>query len=420
MITNLYDLFIKLNENYQESSLLKDLSLIKNIEKYKDIKIKHIKNLQTSVEKYETLNYPSITCGIITYNEERCIQRCLKSVINEFDNTIILDSVSTDNTINIIKDHFPSVKILSQTWKNDFSHHRNIIINHSNDDWIYFIDADNIYNKDNKGKAKKIAKMINFLQIRCVISPMIHEHNGHIYIDTRRLFSLKNNILFNGKVHEEPIFEDNTIPTNITVDIHIKHDGYNPEIINQNKKNIRNINLTKQMIELEPNNPKWLFFYARELEQGNKDNHEIKNTLINAINAYDHYEDKRYYIDTLLLLCKILFKTAEFKELSHYITILEKEFPNCIDSSYYKANLLLLNTQMKLRQIINYLETDLYNNKYSIINTTNDHVQYTILKLNYLLEDLENMKNSYNILKSNEMKQEFIKYVKNLQQIPTL
>jgi SunS family peptide S-glycosyltransferase len=249
---------------------------------------------------------------------------------------------------------------------------------------------------------------------------MIHEHNGHIYIDTRRLFSLKNNILFNGKVHEEPIFEENTIPTNITVDIHIKHDGYNPEIINQDKKNIRNINLTKQMIELEPDNPKWLFFYARELEQANKDNHEIKNTLIKAINIYDHYEDKRYYIDTLLLLCKILFKTAGFKELSHYITILEKEFPNCIDSSYYKANLLLLNTQMKLRKIINYLETDLYNNKYSIINTTNDHVQYTILKLNYLLEDLENIKSSYNSLKSNEMKQEFIKYVKNLQQIPTL
>ncbi|WP_186375739.1 glycosyltransferase [Bacillus paramycoides] len=117
-------------------------------------------------------------------NEERCIKRCLDSIINEFDEIIIIDSLSTDNTVEIIKNYFPNTKLVFENWINDFSFHRNKIINLSSTDWIYFIDADNIYDIKNKGKANRVAKLLNFLKIKCVVSPIIIEYNGHIYIQT--------------------------------------------------------------------------------------------------------------------------------------------------------------------------------------------------------------------------------------------
>lgn len=418
-MNNLYNLLQDLSMNYPDSSLLKDLQLIKEISTMKYIKVDFKESLEEMVNRYKNLNYPSITCGILTYNEERCIKRCLDSIINEFDEIIIIDSLSTDNTVEIIKNYFPNTKLVFENWINDFSFHRNKIINLSSTDWIYFIDADNIYDIKNKGKAKRVAKLLNFLKIKCVVSPIIIEHNGHIYTDTRRLFSLKNNILFTGKVHEEPIFIDKTIPNNITVDICVHHDGYSSKVVNQVTKNTRNIELTKQMINLEPKNPKWLFFYGRELEQANEDSALIKSVLLKALDLYNSSSDKRYYLDTILLLCKILFQINDFKRLNELIKLSEQKFPNCSDIAYYKTALMFLDIQLKVKKLINYLQISLDNteeNKYSLINTTNDHIKYTMIKLHCFLGEWEQSINIYKNLKSEEIQKEFLKYANDFKE----
>ncbi|MEK4419077.1 SunS family peptide S-glycosyltransferase [Bacillus cereus] len=419
MLNNLNKLTQDLSLKFPNSSLLQDIQLIKEVNTMQHIKINFKESLEEMVNKYQKLKSPSITCGILTYNEERCIKRCLNSIINEFDEIIIIDSLSTDNTVGIIKQHFPNTKLIFENWINDFSFHRNKIINLASTDWIYFIDADNTYDIKNKGKAKRIAKLLDFLKIKCVVSPIITEHNGHIYTDTRRLFSLKNNLLFTGKVHEEPIFIDKTIPNNITVNIYVHHDGYNPKIVNQITKNKRNIELTKQMINIEPKNPKWLFFYARELEQGNKDSTLIKNVLLEGIELYNSIPDKHYYLDTMLLLCKILFQTNDFKKLNELLKLLEQNFPNCSDITYYKTALIFLDIQLKAKKLINYLQINLDNpeeNKYSLINSTNDHIKYTMLKLHFFLGEWDQSIDIYRNLKSREIQKEFLEYANNLKE----
>ena len=46
-----------------------------------------------------------ITAFILTYNEEKHIERCLLSIKNIAKRIIIIDSYSTDNTLNILKKH---------------------------------------------------------------------------------------------------------------------------------------------------------------------------------------------------------------------------------------------------------------------------------------------------------------------------
>ncbi|WP_455169051.1 glycosyltransferase, partial [Aegicerativicinus sediminis] len=44
---------------------------------------------------------PKFSAVIITYNEEKNIQKCLESLISVADEIVVLDSFSTDNTENI-------------------------------------------------------------------------------------------------------------------------------------------------------------------------------------------------------------------------------------------------------------------------------------------------------------------------------
>ena len=53
------------------------------------------------------MNSPSISIGIMCKNEERSIERCINAIQLQIENTdeiIIVDTGSTDQTINIIKE----------------------------------------------------------------------------------------------------------------------------------------------------------------------------------------------------------------------------------------------------------------------------------------------------------------------------
>lgn len=83
---------------------------------------------------------PKISALLIVFNEEKNIEEALKSV--EFaDEIIVLDSFSTDKTVEIIKNKFPNV-LLYQNKFEDFTKQRNLCISYAKNDWILFLDAD--------------------------------------------------------------------------------------------------------------------------------------------------------------------------------------------------------------------------------------------------------------------------------------
>lgn len=418
-LEKLGDLFESIKLNYPKSQILSDMYLIKQRDIFNYIKVDSVNyhEIKELISEYDNFKSPTITCGIMTYNEERCIKRCLDSVINEFDEVIVLDSISEDKTVNIIKQYFPSVRLYFQPWINDFSFHRNKIIEHANSDWIYFIDADNYYSENSKGKAKRIAKLMDFLKIECIISPLICEHNGYITDDNRRMFPLGRNIAFSGIVHEEPLYDDGSLPINISVDILVHHDGYNDKFVDQYKKNQRNIELTKKMIEFEPRNPKWLYFYAKELYATTKAVTETKGILFQAIELYNTSAYYRYYAETVHMLCSILYRVGNFVELKKYIDLLEEVFPNCLDIDYYRGGLLFLDLRSKMEKILEHLKVrfkDQNKQSFSFINSSGDHLKYLMMKLAICLDDSENIFNIYKEIKTEEIKKELNNYFNNV------
>jgi glycosyltransferase involved in cell wall biosynthesis len=79
-----------------------------------------------------------ISATIITKNEEANIERCLNS-IDWVDEIVVVDSFSTDRTIEICEEH--KCKIIQTEWKG-FGRTKKYAVDASSNDWIFSIDAD--------------------------------------------------------------------------------------------------------------------------------------------------------------------------------------------------------------------------------------------------------------------------------------
>lgn len=81
-----------------------------------------------------------ISACLIVKNEEKLLPQCLDSIKGWVDEIIIVDTGSTDKTMDIARSY--GAVVYEQKWKNDFSFHRNYSISKATGDWIFIIDAD--------------------------------------------------------------------------------------------------------------------------------------------------------------------------------------------------------------------------------------------------------------------------------------
>lgn len=89
---------------------------------------------------------PQVTIVIPVRNGETTIGRCLQAICAQHWEgdpleIIVVDNGSTDRTLQMIADEFPSVRLLRES-KLGVSHARNLAIREANGDWIAFTDAD--------------------------------------------------------------------------------------------------------------------------------------------------------------------------------------------------------------------------------------------------------------------------------------
>ena len=82
-----------------------------------------------------------LSVAIITFNEEANIARTLRSVIEVADEVVIVDSGSSDLTLQIAQEFGPKVKIFAEAWKG-FAAQKNFAIEQCGGEWVLSLDAD--------------------------------------------------------------------------------------------------------------------------------------------------------------------------------------------------------------------------------------------------------------------------------------
>jgi len=81
---------------------------------------------------------PPITCCIICFNEEANIRRCLESV-QWCDEIVIVDSFSTDQTVNICREY--TQRIIQRSWPG-YVEQKRFALSQATYDWVLNVDAD--------------------------------------------------------------------------------------------------------------------------------------------------------------------------------------------------------------------------------------------------------------------------------------
>jgi GT2 family glycosyltransferase len=95
--------------------------------------------ITTAVPQSAVATKPRLTIGVLTLNEERHIRTCLQSAAFA-DELLVIDSGSTDRTLDIAREHGAVVHAYPD-WQG-FAAQRNRLLQHATGDYVFFVDAD--------------------------------------------------------------------------------------------------------------------------------------------------------------------------------------------------------------------------------------------------------------------------------------
>ncbi len=108
----------------------------------------------------------TISVCMIVKNEEACLGKCLDSLKGIADELIVVDTGSTDNTMEIAKER--GAKVYTFKWTGDFSDARNYAFSLATCDYIYSADADEELDEENRERFINLKADIDKLDVDIV------------------------------------------------------------------------------------------------------------------------------------------------------------------------------------------------------------------------------------------------------------
>ena len=204
---------------------------------------------------------PRLSVCMIVKNEERFLGQCLASVKDIADELIVIDTGSTDRTIEIAREYGAQVGHFE--WCNDFAAARNASIAPATGDWILFLDADEELSPAEK---QNLPALLNSNNVALIRLPLINTHQGPISKSILpRLYRNIPAIQFQGCVHEGVYTALLKVSKEWQMDISvgdllILHHGYTAEVISERNKVQRNYELLVKALEERPNEA---YFYMQ-------------------------------------------------------------------------------------------------------------------------------------------------------------
>ena len=165
----------------------------------------------------------SVCVAILTKNEECNIVHVIENSKKLTNNILIIDSGSTDKTVELAEKH--GAKVVYRAWDNDFSAQRNFALEHIKTDWVLYLDADERMNDKLVEAIKKVLvdnKQVMYRFIRrnsAFCKDFKYGVLGPDYVV--RLFP-KDKVKWQDKVHERPVGD---LPI-ATLDGYLKHYTY--------------------------------------------------------------------------------------------------------------------------------------------------------------------------------------------------
>ncbi len=168
------------------------------------------------------MNQKLISACIMAKNEEQNIGRCLNSIKDFCDEIILVDTGSTDNTVEIAKKY--TDKVYFFPWNGSFSDARNETLKYASSEWVFIIDADEEASENLKNNIRDYLKSLKE-DIVAVYIPTVNFldfEKKHSEIASTARFFRNGKVKYENIVHNQPVYKGK----NTKIDLELYHYGY--------------------------------------------------------------------------------------------------------------------------------------------------------------------------------------------------
>ena len=219
---------------------------------------------------------PRLSVCLIAKNEERFLDGCLKSVRGVADQVILVDTGSTDRTVEIARNHGAEVHF--RAWDHDFSAARNAALLHARGDWVLILDADEEVSPAHHAALRALLTQPNAIAYRLPMVDVGREADGVSQVP--RLFRNAPQQFYVSRIHEQvyaslELNREKWSMENLFGDAQLIHHGYQAEVVKSRDKIQRNLRLLEQANEEYPNDVNLLMNLGLELWRSGQQNYGL-------------------------------------------------------------------------------------------------------------------------------------------------
>lgn len=191
-----------------------------------------------------------ISACYIVKNEAENLAKSIKSLKNQVNEIVVVDTGSTDNTMAVARKL--GAKVYCFPWQDDFSKARNFALSKAKGDWLVLLDADEYFTAKTAGNIRQVirqAQQADGLLIQ-MVNYDVDKAEIQDYFYQLRIVCNQQGLHYEGKIHEELKLSDGKsmkffrIPPEM---LEIYHTGYASSVSRQKLE--RNLRLLQQALD---------------------------------------------------------------------------------------------------------------------------------------------------------------------------
>jgi tetratricopeptide (TPR) repeat protein len=218
---------------------------------------------------------PRVSLCMIVKNEEDNLPACLDSTAGLCDETVVVDTGSTDRTKEIAARY--GARVVDFTWVDSFAAARNESVRHATGSWIFWMDADDRLDEENRARLRSLfdglAEDNAAYVMKCLCLPEqpgaasrngpprtgAQRHDAATVVDHVRLFRNDPRLRWHYRVHEQILPALRRLRADVRwTDVVIHHTGYQDPAL-RGRKLERDLRLLRLDDAEHPDDPFTLF-----------------------------------------------------------------------------------------------------------------------------------------------------------------
>jgi tetratricopeptide (TPR) repeat protein len=190
----------------------------------------------------------TLSLCMIVKDEEEMLGACLAAAAPAVDEIIVVDTGSSDRTIEIARSH--GARVIEHAWDGSFADARNVSLDAATGDWLIYLDADEVLVEDDQERLRSL-RGHTWREAFYLVET---NHTGDLEDGTAvthnalRMFRNRPEYRFKGRLHEQVAY---AMPGDLAerfehTGVRVEHYGYLGVVRDAKEKSRRNIELLER------------------------------------------------------------------------------------------------------------------------------------------------------------------------------